>query len=159
MIPSHTQVLIIEDDENDAFLIQRAFQKCGFSQVPHICRDGLDAIQYLEGKGEYADRARFPIPKVLVTDLKMPRLNGFGLLKWLREHPNMVVIPTIVMSASNDTSDVKYAYCLGANAYICKPSSPVDLEKSIAALLHFWERCEVPAPNAPSCEELTERRG
>jgi CheY-like chemotaxis protein len=158
MIPSHAQVLIIEDDANDAFLIQRAFQKCGFSQVPHICPDGLDAIRYLEGTGEYADRTRFPVPRVLVTDLKMPRMNGFELLKWLRQNPSMVVIPTVVMSSSNDASDVKYAYCLGANAFICKPSSPGELEKSIAALLHFWERCEIPKSNAPSCQELDARR-
>lgn len=158
MISLAGQVLIAEDDQNDAYFIQRAFQKCGFTRAPHICGDGMEAIQYLEGTGEFADRTRFPFPKLLLTDLKMPRLNGFELLKWLRDHQELMVVPTIVMTSSKDPSDVKYAYCLGANAYICKPVSPADLEKVIGALLQFWNWCETPKMEAaPSCQQLAQR--
>jgi CheY-like chemotaxis protein len=159
MIPRKSQILLVEDDEDDAFLLQRLFQKYGFSQLPHICPDGLDAIEYLQGDGPYADRARFPFPRVLLTDLKMPRVNGFEFLRWLRENPKFSVIPTVVMSSSSDPGDVKYAYCLGANAFICKPGSASEFEKSITTLLHFWERCEIPALDAESCDQLARKHG
>lgn len=160
MISLEGQVLIAEDDENDAFLIQRAFSKSGFTRMPHICRDGLETIAYLEGKAEFADRQRFPFPRVLVTDLKMPRFNGFELLQWAREHPEFLIIPTIVMSSSDDPSDVKYAYCLGANAYLTKPSSAREMQEAIQSFLTFWKHCQTPAlTGVPSCRELAQKRG
>lgn len=147
-------VLIVEDDPNDAFFTQRAFQEGGIKLCPHVCTNAVDAIQYLEGKGEYADRTRFPFPNFLVTDLKMPGGNGFDLLRWLRDHPTMQVIPTVVLSSSSLPDDVKGAYCLGVHAYLCKPSSAAKFRAMCATLLRFWEFCEVPKTSKPSCEEL-----
>ena len=147
-------VLIVEDDANDAYFIQRAFQHSGVIRVPHICKNGNDAIRYLEGKGEYADRRQFPFPNVLITDLKMPLGSGFELLEWIRDHPDLRVIPTVIVSSSSMPHDVKYAYCLGANAYLTKPSDPTEFREMFAVLLRFWGLCEVPDLGAPSCEEL-----
>jgi CheY-like chemotaxis protein len=148
-------VLVVEDDPNDAFLIQRAFQQCG-TRTPHVCVNVEDAIHYLEGSGKYSDREHFPIPTLLVTDLKMPGASGFDLLCWLRDRPERRVIPTIVMSSSNMPQDVKRAYCLGANAYLCKPTDVETFATIFRALLTFWDFCEVPDDKAPPCEELLE---
>src|SRR5881394_1754584 len=116
------QVLIVEDDDNDAFFVQRAVQKSGIIQLPHICVTVDDAVSYLEGSGNYSDRRGFPFPNLLVSDLKMPGRNGFDLLRWIRDHPQFQVIPTVILSSSSLPEDVKRAYCLGANAYISKPA-------------------------------------
>ncbi|MEW6160401.1 MAG: response regulator [Verrucomicrobiota bacterium] len=159
MISLEGLVLIAEDDPNDAYFIQRAFQKCGFRRTPHVCPDGMETIEYLEGRGTYADRRHYPFPRLLVTDLKMPRFNGFELLKWLHEHPDFMVVPTVVMTSSKDPGDVKYAYCLGANAYLTKPTSPVELEQAIRSLLEFWKWCEIPhIGQNPTCHQLSEKR-
>ena len=149
------QVVIVEDDPNDAYFIQRAFQQAGVKAPAHICTTAQDAIHYLEGSGEYADRARFPFPNLLVTDIKMPGMNGLELLRWIRDHPEFQVIPTVVMSSSHQTEDVKCAYCLGANAYLCKPADANMFRNMFAALLQFWAFCEVPPTDSPLCHELT----
>jgi CheY-like chemotaxis protein len=150
----HQHVLIVEDDENDAFFIQRAFQHVGVIQAPSICKNVKDAIRYLEGKGEYADRQRFPFPNVLITDLKMPGETGFNLLEWIRDHPYLRVIPTVIVSSSSMPDDIKYAYCLGANAYLTKRTDPTEFREMFTSLLRFWELCEVPDLGGPTCEEL-----
>jgi len=148
------QVLVVDDDENDAFFIARAFQDIGITQAPHVSMSVRDAIAYLEGTGEYADRKRFPFPNLLITDLKMPVQGGFDLLRWIRDHPQFQVIPTVIMSSSDLPEDVKCAYCLGANAYMCKPVDSEGFKRAFAVLLEFWHLCEVPEPGTPTCEEL-----
>jgi len=138
------KILIVEDDPNDAFFIENAFRHSGIKSKPHICTNSADAIFYLQARGQYADRLRFPFPNLLVTDLKMPGGDGFELLRWLRDHPAMHVIPTIVISSSNRRDDVARAYSLGANAYLCKPTDPTHFRVVFADLLRFWTHCEVP---------------
>jgi CheY-like chemotaxis protein len=148
-------ILIVEDDANDALLIQRAFAQNGIQIPPYVCVNGLDAVDYLNGEGEYGDRGKFPFPDVLITDLKMPRMDGFGLLTWLAEHPEMQVIPTVVISSSAMAEDVKRAYCLGANAYIQKPSNATEFKSIIGDLLRFWARCESPKLKLPCAALLS----
>ena len=148
-------VLLAEDNPDDAFLMQRAFQSCGVVRPPHICRDGEEAIAYLSGAGKYTDRDAFPIPTLVITDLKMPGTNGFDVLKWLRDHPELTIIPTLVWSSSADTLDVKRAYCLGANGYLCKPTDFQKFKEMVGDVLRYWERCEKPMPHTfPTCEEV-----
>jgi CheY-like chemotaxis protein len=148
------QVLIVEDDPNDAFFIQRAFMHSGVTHTPQVCANKDQAIRYLQGSGEYADRTQFPFPKMLVTDIKMPGGSGLELLAWIRDHPELRIIPTVVMSSSHRVEDVKAAYCLGANAYLCKPIDHEKFKEVFSALLRFWSYCEVPQPGTPTCEEL-----
>lgn len=137
-------VLIAEDDENDAFMLKRAIEKSALNMPVHICEDGSCAMQYLQGKGEFADRAKFPFPRLLVTDLKMPLKSGFEILEWLHKHPECNLIPKVVLSGSNQESDVVKAYQLGANCYFKKPSSSSDLNKIVQALYGFWSLAELP---------------
>jgi|SRR5205085_3098882 len=152
------QVLIVEDDQNDAYFIKRAFELSGVSHAPYICENISEAKRYLEGSGEFADRTRFPFPNMMMVDIKMPGGTGFDLLDWIRKHPDVRIIPTIMMSSSSLPDDVKLGYCLGANAYMCKPIDTERFREVFGSLLKFWSCCEVPKVGTPSCEELITAR-
>lgn len=148
-------VLLVEDNPDDALLMQRAFQSHGIMRPSHICRNGSEAISYLSGAGVYADRKTYPYPHIVITDLKMPGSDGFDVLAWLREHPDLTVIPTLVWSSSADARDVKRAYCLGANGYLCKPTDFQKFKEMVGDMFRFWDRCEKPATDTgPTCTEL-----
>src|SRR4051812_46844259 len=100
MDDSNYTILVVEDDENDLTLLKMAFKKNNILNPMQWARDGLEAVDYLNGKGIYADREVYPFPEVLILDLKMPRMNGLELLAWIRDHPDYRVIPTIIMSSS-----------------------------------------------------------
>jgi CheY-like chemotaxis protein len=140
MLPDDT-ILIAEDIEDDAVLLERAFNLIGLSNPVKVLADGAEVIEYLRGGGRYADRAVFPFPRVLFTDLKMPHVDGFELLRWLRKHPEHAVVPTIVFSSSGEPADVRRAYELGAHAYLVKPCSMEDLQKTMRRMYEFWALC------------------
>jgi CheY-like chemotaxis protein len=137
-------ILIAEDDPNDALLLRRAFQKNGIETPVHISADGADAIAYLRGAGPYGDRERYPFPRAIITDLKMPRCSGFELLEWLDEHAECSVIPTLVLSASAEDRDVKRCFELGANCYFQKPANFADLCELVKLHHEFWTRSKLP---------------
>jgi CheY-like chemotaxis protein len=152
---SATTVLLAEDNPDEAMLMQRAFKMCGLQRPPHIVRDGLEAIAYIKGEGAFADRATHPFPHIVILDLKMPKASGFEVLKWLKEHQDLAVIPTIVWSSSSDVGDVKRAYCLGANGYLCKPVDFQEFKTMVGEILRYWNRCLKPEPNlGPTCADL-----
>lgn len=158
MDPS-TVVLLAEDDMDEAFLIQRAFKDHGLMHPPHLVADGTEVLTYLLAEGPYAERERYRFPNMLILDLKMQRMDGFAVLQWLQEHPDYRVIPTVVWSASSDARDVKHAYCLGANAYLCKPTDYGDFKAMLGRLLAHWDDCLKPIPNPglPECDKLAGR--
>ena len=137
-------MLIVEDDENDSFLLMRAFKKVGNTMPSYVCRDGAEAMAYLKGEGQFADRVKHPFPRVLITDLKMPKCSGFDLLKWLDNHPECNLIPKVVLSASAEEKDVILAYQLGANCYFKKPATFDKLVEMVRAAQVFWEIAELP---------------
>lgn len=101
-----------------------------------------EAIAYLSGDGVFADRARYPYPHFILTDLKMPGADGFTLLEFLRKKPESALIRAVVLSGSQDDDDIKKAYWLGASGYLVKPSSPTDLRKVVKTLFDYWLLCE-----------------
>ena len=137
-------MLIAEDDENDALLLKRAFLRVEKNAQIHIVRDGEEALQYIQAQGKYSDRQQFPFPRVLITDLKMPRCTGFELLAWLQAHPECNIIPVIVFSASKLPEDVKKAYELGANAFFQKPNTFDTLVEIVDLNFKYWRAAEVP---------------
>lgn len=146
MVPAEPLlVLIAEDDPNDVLLLRRAFQKNGMDLPVHVCNDGQEAMDYLRGEGPYADRLKYPFPRAIITDLKMPRCSGFELLEWLDEHAECSVIPTIVLSASAEDRDVKRCFELGANCYFQKPSNFADLCELVKLNHIFWTKSVLPA--------------
>jgi len=138
------KILLVDDSAEDAFFISRALEKVGLGDCVRVVEDVEQAIGYLCGKGEYADRRKFPFPSVILSDLKMPRVSGFELLRWVRKHPECAVIPTILFSSSEIESDVREAYRLGANSYMVKPTSSQELEKLMRLAAEYWARCERP---------------
>jgi CheY-like chemotaxis protein len=139
-MPSLT-ILLVEDDEDDAILLQNAFEREG---IKRIVRNGVQCIQYLEGEGDYADRESSPFPNVIFTDLKMPVMDGFDVLRWLRDHSRSFFVPAMVLTSSSDYGDIEKAYRLGANAYLVKPNSLPDLQKFIRTAHDFWKNCAKP---------------
>lgn len=143
-------ILLAEDDENDTFFIGRALQQAGFNNPLHVSNCGVDAIRYLKAEGPYTDRQAFPFPCLLITDLKMPEMNGFELLEWLRDQTVCRTIPTLVLSSSNEQSDVTRAYELGANTYLMKPATTDELTRMLRLVLDYWEQAQC-APRPQKC--------
>ena len=129
-------ILLVEDDANDVLLIQRAFQKAGLRQALKVVRDGEQAIAYLSGRGIYSNRDRFPLPFLVLLDLKMPRSDGFEVLRWVREEAQFKRLLIVVLTSSNLQADVDRAYELGANSYLVKP---VEFEE----MYHLLQRFEI----------------
>ena len=142
-------ILIVEDNADAVALLHRAFIKAGVTIPTHVCQDGMDAMQYLRGEGRYSDRATYPFPRVLITELKMPRCSGFDLLEWLQRHPECKVIPVMVLTDSTAKEDIKRAYQLGANAYFQKPKGLAETVEIVKQASDFWTLALV--PELPTC--------
>jgi CheY-like chemotaxis protein len=140
-------VLIAEDDENDRFLYDRALKKLGIERFQCV-EDGHEAINYLRGQGQFVDRERFPFPDWLLLDLKMPRVDGFQVLEWIKNNPSCKVVPTVIFSSSRQPIDVQHTYDLGVNAYFVKPLRMEEMVKTLALIENFWMVAERPAVDA-----------
>jgi CheY-like chemotaxis protein len=116
----HPIILLAEDSEDDIILIERAFRKARILSPLKVVRDGEDAISYLSGFGRFADRAQFPIPDLLLLDLKLPNTDGFGVLRWIKEQPELKKLPVIVLTQSDRIKDANLAYQLGAYSFLIK---------------------------------------
>ena len=131
-------ILLVEDDKNDAFFLQYAFEAAGIANPLVLIDDGQKAIDYLSGTGPYQDRARFPVPCLVLLDLKLPGKEGLEVLRWAQNHPTFRNLLIVVLTSSSDVSDVDKAYRLGARSYLVKP---LTVEKRLAmaqALKTYW---------------------
>jgi len=143
-------ILLVEDDPNDVWLVKHAFQSANISNPLRIVNDGQEAIDYLKGLGAYSDRGAFPLPKLVLLDLKMPRLNGFDVIGWMRRHYPWKLTPIIILSSSALPQDVNRAYELGANAYMVKPADYRALERLFRTIADFWNAGETPTTELES---------
>jgi CheY-like chemotaxis protein len=143
-------ILLVEDDPNDVWLVKHAFQNANISNPLRIVNDGQEAIDYLKGGGAYSDRGAFPLPKLVLLDLKMPRLNGFDVIGWMRRHYPWKLTPIIILSSSALPQDVNRAYELGANAYMVKPADYRALERLFRTIADFWSAGETPTTELES---------
>jgi CheY-like chemotaxis protein len=126
-------ILLVDDNEDDVFLMPSIFRKIGIRNPVQAVLDGDEAIAYLEGSGRYRDRAQFPLPAVVLLDLNMPKRNGFEVLSWIRARPEFKHLIVHILSASMRQVDVKAALDLGANSYLVKPSRIEALSELMAA--------------------------
>ncbi|MDF3059266.1 MAG: response regulator receiver protein [Rariglobus sp.] len=138
-------ILVVDDDPNDLLLIKMAFKAVGVTSRIQTADSGHEAVAYLKGEGKYADRRDHPYPDFVLTDLKMPGLDGFAVLEHLKKNPESAIIPTVILSGSQDNDDIKKAYLLGASSYHVKPSSPGELRVLVKVLHDYWVLCEAPA--------------
>jgi CheY-like chemotaxis protein len=137
-------LLLVEDNPDDVFLFTRALSKAKRPHPLHVVASGYEAIDYLSGAGKHSDREAFPLPELIMLDLKMPGVSGFEVLKWIRSDGMARLIPVIVLSSSALTEDVNHAYSLGANAYMVKPANADALERLIQTISDFWYAGEKP---------------
>jgi CheY-like chemotaxis protein len=130
--------LLIEDTENDVLLIQRAFIKAKVLNPLLIVKTAEEAVAYLQGEGRYRNRAEFPLPALILLDLKLPGMNGFDFLRWIRAQEGLATMRIVVLTSSDLMRDVNLAYQLGANSFLVKP---VDFERFVEisqALNGYW---------------------
>jgi CheY-like chemotaxis protein len=131
-------ILYAEDDENDVFLMQRAFKQAGVPNPLLILPDGNRTVDYLLGKRQYSDRTAYPLPHLILMDLKLPGISGLDILKLIRTTPSTSTTPVVILTSSNEDQDIDRTYLQGANAYLVKPSSPERLLFMVQAIRDFW---------------------
>ncbi len=130
-------LLWVEDEADDVILGERAMIKAGFAK-PMIARDGEQAVNYLSGKGDFSDRARFPMPSLVLLDLKLPRMSGFEVLTWIRAHSELRHMPVIMLTSSRELEDIRRAYEYGANAFLVKPVEGQMFSELFRSVYSFW---------------------
>ena len=130
-------ILQVEDDPNDVFLLQHAMKRMGMSHPVRVAPDGQEAIDYLQGNGQFADRGNFPMPCMVLLDLKLPYVMGLEVLKCIRKQKG-AALPVIILTASAENADIAAAYRLGANAFVTKPSEASKLQDVVKSINHFW---------------------
>ncbi|HEY9672659.1 MAG TPA: response regulator [Waterburya sp.] len=131
-------ILLVEDNPKDVFLIQRALRKADIVTPMQVVSDGDAAVQYLSGEPPYSDRATYPLPVLVLLDLKLPRRSGAEVLAWIRQQPKLKRLPVVVLTSSREYADVNRIYDLAANAYIVKPPAFDQLVEIIKTLNLHW---------------------
>lgn len=146
MGPTEPLILLVEDDANDQAFIQRALKRRGVVNRVAVVDDGEQAVAYLRGFGQFADRTVHPLPRLIITDVKMPRMGGIELLRWMHERTEFRLIPTIVLTSSSDQADITAAFHHGAKGYMIKPVQFGELEKLMQTIADYWRASCVACP-------------
>ncbi len=148
-LPQMIEILLVEDNPNDVELILRALQRNNSAAKLHVVRDGAEALDFLGSSGTYASRRGQPLPKVILLDLKLPKMTGLEVLQRVKSNPATAMVPVVVLSSSQQDRDIAQCYKLGANSYIVKP---VDFDKFVQAItelgLYWLLLNQPPIPNA-----------
>ncbi len=141
--PAHTPataktILLVEDNPDDEALTLRALSRNGIKHQVHVAHDGVEALDYLLGRGEFAGRDVRQLPAVTLLDLKLPRLDGLGLLKEVRRHEATRFLPVVVLTSSKEDQDLVQSYGLGANSYIRKPVDFAEFSEAVRQVGSYW---------------------
>jgi len=131
-------VLIAEDNADDLFMLRRAFDHIGVNVPIQTVSNGEEAIAYLAGNRKFANRDEYPLPDIVLLDLKMPRKNGFEVLNWWRLQNNLSAIRMVVLTTSEAIRDINEAYKLGAASFLVKPLNFNEFRTTIFAMYEFW---------------------
>jgi CheY-like chemotaxis protein len=131
-------ILVVEDNPTDVMLIRRAFDKAKFANPVQIVGDGDAAVEYLAGEDAYADREKFPLPILVLLDLKLPKRSGLEVLEWLRTQEGLKRIPVVMLTSSQQDRDVNAAYDGGVNSYLVKPVEFDGLLQMLKTVNLYW---------------------
>jgi CheY-like chemotaxis protein len=137
-MPERLLVLLVEDSDDDIMVIRKAFERARIPNPLYVVKDGEAAIAYLTGSGKYAVRDEYPLPALVLLDLKLPGIDGFEVLSWIRQTPGVSALRVVVLTSSDSIRDVNAAYELGANSFMVKE---MDFQNSVelARLIKdFW---------------------
>jgi two-component system, response regulator len=132
-----TDILLVEDDPGDVRLALAVFGELHMAERCVVVDHGEDAMDFLKGRGRFSQRAPGP-PKLVLVDLKMPRVNGFELLQQIRSERELGQVPVVVLTSSREERDVQRAYDLGANGYVVKGIDFADYRATLQALAKYW---------------------
>lgn len=152
-------IVIVDDNTCDLDLIKRAFELYIKKDRILCINNGRDALAYLMGDGVFADRDNYPYPSMLLTDINMPGVDGFDILEHLQNNPTNAIVPSIVLSSSEDTHDINTAYRLGACSYFVKPYKYSELCNLINTLLGYWKINKTPIKDQFGKFLITDSRG
>src|SRR5260370_39803334 len=133
-MPDQGVILLVEDKEDDIIVVRRAFERGGIPNPLQVVRDGEEAIEYLQGFGKYRNREEYPLPALILLDLKMPGMDGFEVLQWIRSQPGLGSVPVVVLTSSFAVRDINKAYRVGANSFMVKPmdfDNTVELARTV----------------------------
>ena len=152
-------ILHVEDDENDVLLFEHALNKAGVDSPVHVVSNGRQAIEYFKGEGKFSNREAFPLPGLVLLDLKLPLVPGLEVLKWIRQQAELS-IPVIILTSSENEEDMQAAYELCANAYLVKPNEVTKLAAVATAIKDFWLtlNCFPAEPRPFPCLAASERK-
>lgn len=131
-------ILLVEDNPDHVLLLKRAFDKAKLLNPVHAVSSGEEAIDYLAGQGKYANRAEYPLPAVVLLDLKMPGIDGFDVLRWIRQEPAIATLRVVILTTSDEMRDIDLAYKLGANSFLVKPNDFDRFVEISRALGGYW---------------------
>jgi len=131
-------ILLVEDNPDDVALTLRAFKRSHLMNPLAVARDGVEALDFVFARGAHADRAGAPLPTLIILDLKLPRLDGLGVLKALREDPRTELLPAVILTSSKEEQDIVSGYKLGANSYVRKPVDFTEFVEAVKVLGIYW---------------------
>jgi two-component system, response regulator len=132
------QILLVEDNDDDVQLTLRAFRKGDLVSTVTVVRDGVEALDYLLAKGEYASRNPDVLPDLVLLDIKLPRVDGVQVLQRLRSHPRTMLIPIVILTSSAEPKDLLTCYTLGANSYVRKPIDFQQFTRALHQIGSYW---------------------
>ena len=171
MSPQHEVILLAEDNDDHVTLILRAFRKGALINPIFVVKDGEEVVQYLRGVGKFENRDEYPLPSLLLLDLRMPKMDGFEVMEWIRQHQFFNPLRIVVLTTSEDMRDVNRAYQLGANSFLVKPLDLTGFSAIADAIQGHWmwlskapevsrdaEPVTGEAPNGNKSSENGERR-
>jgi CheY-like chemotaxis protein len=131
-------ILYAEDEEDDVIFLEHALRQASSPCMLKAVPDGQQAIEYLAGDGDFADRSRHPLPALILLDIKLPKKSGLEVLDWIRQQPGFKSSPVVMLTSSTRQEDMDNAHQLGANDYLLKPSNPLKLAELVRTLHDRW---------------------
>jgi len=137
-MPDQGVILLAEDREDDILLIRKAFEKGNLLNPLQVVKNGEEVVSYLRGEGKFSNRAEYPLPALLIVDLKMPLMDGFEVIQWVRQQPSLAALRIVVLTSSDHVRDVNSAYRLGANSFLVKPDEFQNYVETCKALKQYW---------------------
>jgi CheY-like chemotaxis protein len=147
---SSETILLVDDSPDDVLLIRLALARAGITHNLMVVSDGEKALLYLSGSNPFSDRGAFPLPKLVLLDLAMPRMGGFEVLEWIRRQPLLAQTPVIVLTGSALVADSKRAFELGASSFVTKPADLNELTLALKEVAQAWLRAVPPSTMPPS---------
>jgi CheY-like chemotaxis protein len=131
-------ILLVEDRPDEVELMKQALHQAGIPNPLRVLSDGAEAISYFEGRDRYADRGAWPLPRLILLDLKLPKRSGLDVVAWAKKDPRLRRIPAIIVTSSREISDMEKAYAAGANSYLVKPTSFREFVETMKITGTYW---------------------